>query len=102
LFDGDTTVGDRPFWWSKDAGFYDIGDLIAGGLPAAGWEALHTFYFDYAPPIGTLPGGSPALLLGFGQMTQPAGRSPFLLSAIPEPSLLSMLLVPPLLRRRPR
>jgi hypothetical protein len=62
LFSGSTNLGRRAFWWSKQAGFYDLGSLVNGGLSANGFDAL-----DYLTSAGGAgPGGSPAIINGWG------------------------------------
>jgi regulation of enolase protein 1 (concanavalin A-like superfamily) len=40
LYSGNSLVGLRVFYWSRDDGLHDLGDLVAGGLTASGWAAI--------------------------------------------------------------
>jgi len=93
LYNGNTLVGDRAFWWSLDAGFYDLGSLVEGGLTAEGWQYLSSVYGSTVPgEISTTPGGSPLYILGTGRTVgQNAGISVYLLTPVPEPGTWALL-----------
>ena len=103
LFDGETEIGLRPFWWSVDTGMIDLEDLVVGGINAAGWEHLTGIRGSYAwhpYPVfgdtgvfGALPDGAPMYILGSGILEgQTDSWSTFLLTAnVPEPTTLVML-----------
>jgi hypothetical protein len=98
LYSGNSTVGDRVFWWSLDAGFRDLGALVQGGLNAAQWAYLSTVIDANGTYIG---GGSPNYIVGTGYASI-GNVTAFLLTAVPEPATLiaSMPLV--LIARRSR
>jgi hypothetical protein len=88
-------LGDRAFWWSAEAGFYDLGGLVEGGLSAAGWEYLANVYGSVVPgAAGATPGGSPLYIVGTGlTIGQTGGKSTYLLTVVPEPSGLALLAI---------
>ena len=71
--------GPRAFWWSTEAGFHDLGELVNVGLTAAGWESLEF-------PIqasGSTGGGTPSYIVGGGVAigVDPQSANLFLLAA---------------------
>jgi hypothetical protein len=90
LFDATNSLGSRAFLWSATDGFHDLGALVDGGLPAAGWEALSNVYSGFGTS-GTTPDGSPRHIVGTGlAVGQIAGQSVYLLSLIPEPTSVGL------------
>ena len=91
LFDGATRLAGRAFWWSLDAGFYDLGGLVEGGLTAEGWQYL-AYVYDTAGVAGGA-GGAPLHIMGTGwALGQVGEQSVYLLTAtVPEPATLSLL-----------
>jgi hypothetical protein len=92
LSDATTGLNTRAFWWSASEGFHDLGELVSGGLPDAGWQYLTGFNNNIAndaATAGVMPGGSPQYVLGYGVLNGQVdgGVSAFLLSAnVPEPA----------------
>jgi hypothetical protein len=100
-FSGATSLGDFAFWWSRDAGFHDLGNLVSGGLSLSGWSALA----DVIDAQGAFLGGSPRYIAGVGLASdQTYGSSGYLLAAkVPEPACAGIAgLVLLGLRRRSR
>jgi hypothetical protein len=70
------------------------GELVSGGLADAGWQYLTSLGYpnntiDRAV-VGTVPGGSPQYILGYGVLIGQVEGTPsaFLLTAIPEPAAI--------------
>ena len=93
------------FWWSRDAGFHDLGELVSGGLSVNGWSRIT---FDTFPTgarnAGVAPGGGPLYITSEGSLLSGAGALYLLTSQIPEPlsagALAAMGLVAVRRRRR--
>jgi len=70
----DTSLGDRAFAWTPDDGAFDLGALVLGGLPAAGWDAL----------ASAIRANGLAQILGSGMLAN-GGTLAYLLVEAPEP-----------------
>ena len=70
----DTSLGDRAFAWTPDDGAFDLGALVVGGLPAAGWDAL----------ASAIRANGLTQILGSGVL-EGGGTLAYLLVAVPEP-----------------
>jgi hypothetical protein len=90
FFEGGAPPVNRVFWWSLEAGKHDLGDLVAGGLSAAGWRTLLNVFNPAVPgAIGQTAEGAPFYIAGNGLTDdQVSGETIYLLSAVvPEPTL---------------
>ena len=111
-FDGSTNLGRHLFWWSKSAGFYDMGSLVNGGWTSNGFERLYNPISASGTEAGGQAGqggqGGPNVIngwgLGIGQY--PDNLTFFQLQAqTPEPGSAMLVLFAPgllLCRRRRR
>ncbi|MBX3387597.1 MAG: PEP-CTERM sorting domain-containing protein, partial [Phycisphaeraceae bacterium] len=74
---------DRAFIFRADLGFSDLGDLVDGGLSAAGWDTLLRPEFQTAMQF----------IVGNGYFDGQTGdsRSVFVMKLIPAPSALALL-----------
>lgn len=86
LFDeSDVELGNRAFYFSTAEGLHDLGSLVAGGLPANGWDWL----------ADTFRGNSNRQIVGHGKLSsQSGGQSVYLLTqSIPEPTAAFLALI---------
>ncbi len=97
----------HAFWWSPVPGplgnFRDLGALDTSLVQPTAVEWARLADIDFA--LGNAPGGSPQYIVGTGILGgQSGGMSVYHLSTVPEPTALSLLLLPAagLLRRRRR
>ena len=81
--DAVAVLGPSAFLWSVGDGFHDLGLLVDGGLTANGWQSLYN---------ASLMDGQ-GDIVGRGRLTSyPGGDFAFLMSPVPEPSTVILLL----------
>ncbi len=81
LYDGNTLMGHRPFYWNVVHGFHDISDLIAVDDPQFEWTG---FVGERSGYVGVLRSADPRLITGYALLAN--GTSvPFALTIVPEP-----------------
>jgi hypothetical protein len=98
-FSGMSSLGLRAFWWTRDSGLHDLGDLT----DMTGWDRLTSA----GEANGTTFSGAPFFIGGHGLTTNQIpgyGETSFLMTAqLPEPSgTAALLLIAPALCRRRR
>jgi len=89
VFETGAPTVNRVFWWSQEAGKHDLGDLVVGGLSAAGWSRLLNVFNPAVPgAIGQTAEGAPFYIAGNGLTgDQVSGETVYMLSAVvPEPA----------------
>jgi hypothetical protein len=64
------------FFWSREEGFYSLGELVDGGLSQSGWDLLRVA--DRIDRLGQIG--------GVGYLTGRSGLVPYVMTPIPEPA----------------
>jgi hypothetical protein len=95
----DPTGGGTDLFWWQNGSFYNLGSLVSGGLSAQDWQNLEQFYNLSPTPIS---GNTPQYIVGSGLLTGSGGAGAFLLTALPEPTMLAPIAFGALLLKRPR
>ena len=92
-YSGSSDLGQHAFWWSEASGFRDWSSLVTGNLSVQGWSSLLSEIAATTDSgTGALPGGSPAYVLGNGNLNGTGFNTQFLLApAVPEPASLALL-----------